>query len=112
MFVFLFMFVFSVQSDLEDAKQERRRQKLETLARLNTRKCRAYPVYGGDLVEAVTLPPQALGMVAGLDRYPRFWRQPSGLKDYVMTIEERLQSVKVSLYLLVATMWCLWSLDV
>ncbi|GAB6030179.1 hypothetical protein CHUAL_005855 [Chamberlinius hualienensis] len=41
--------------ELVQKRKRHRRERLERLARLNTRKCDATPVYGSDLIEAVTV---------------------------------------------------------
>ncbi|KAK8744193.1 hypothetical protein OTU49_001047, partial [Cherax quadricarinatus] len=42
-------------SDLEERRRKRRKDKLALIARLNTRRCQACPIYGSDLMEAVAV---------------------------------------------------------
>ena len=64
--------------ELDEAESVRRSGQLSLLARLNTRKCRAYPVYGADLREAVTI------------------KCPTAPDYMYQNIEQRLESTKIS----------------
>nr|XP_045582866.1 helicase domino-like isoform X2 [Procambarus clarkii] len=42
-------------NDLEERRRKRRKDKLSLISRLNTRRCQACPIYGSDLIEAVSV---------------------------------------------------------
>ncbi|XP_068211112.1 helicase domino-like isoform X2 [Palaemon carinicauda] len=49
-------------NDLEERKKKTRKEKLSLIARLNIRRCHACPIYGADLIEAVTV----IGNIGGI----------------------------------------------
>ena len=48
-----FIFFLS-QESLVRKREETRKEKLKSLARINSRRCTAYPIYGGDLVDTIS----------------------------------------------------------
>ncbi|XP_050722344.1 helicase domino-like [Eriocheir sinensis] len=55
-------------NDLDERRRKRRKEKLALIAKLNIRRCQACPIYGSDLIEAVTV----------IDNCDRIASSPSG----------------------------------
>ncbi|XP_035206695.1 LOW QUALITY PROTEIN: helicase domino-like [Stegodyphus dumicola] len=89
------------------AKEEARKENLRSLARINNRRCSACPIYGGDLVEAVTVintlkhanqgsPWYGKGYINCLnaissERDPSlYWYHTKTLSDMIKTPEDRI----------------------
>lgn len=53
-YCFLICICFLPQESLAQKRDEARKEKLKSLARINSRRCTAYPIYGGDLVDTIS----------------------------------------------------------
>ncbi|PRD25857.1 UNVERIFIED_CONTAM: dom, partial [Trichonephila clavipes] len=93
--------------NLVQAKEQQRKESLRTLAKINNRRCSACPIYGTDLVEAVTIvnslkhskvgsPWKGRGYVNCLNAIPAknnpalYWDHTSMLSDIIKTPEDRV----------------------
>ncbi|GFQ69699.1 helicase domino [Trichonephila clavata] len=93
--------------NLVQAKGQQRKESLRTLAKINNRRCSACPIYGTDLVEAVTIinslkhskvgsPWKDRGYVNCLNAIPArnnpalYWDHTSMLSDIIKTPEDRV----------------------
>ncbi|KAK7077901.1 hypothetical protein SK128_004066 [Halocaridina rubra] len=97
-------------NDLEERRKKSRKEKLSLIARLNIRKCHACPIYGADLIEAVTVVGNVEGIATchgsfagqGLTNCARatalstraYWSQTSSLNEFVYTPEQYLNELK------------------
>lgn len=100
------------QNDLEERRRKRRKDKLSLISQLNYRRCRACPIYGSDLIEAVTVigngdGPYSLtkgpewrgrGLVHCLQTISKnshlYWHQTTSLGEIVNTPESCLRMLK------------------
>ncbi|XP_064088825.1 helicase domino-like [Macrobrachium nipponense] len=97
-------------NDLDERKKKSRKEKLSLIARLNIRKCHACPIYGADLIEAVTVIGNIESIATSSGNYsgqglvhclhgtspnPRaFWIQTDILHQVVYTPEKYLKDLK------------------
>ncbi|XP_066970320.1 helicase domino isoform X4 [Macrobrachium rosenbergii] len=97
-------------NDLDERKKKSRKEKLSLIARLNIRKCHACPIYGADLIEAVTVIGNIESIATSSGNYsgqglvhclhatspnPRaFWIQTDVLHQVVYTPEKYLKELK------------------
>ncbi|CAL4220744.1 unnamed protein product, partial [Meganyctiphanes norvegica] len=70
-------------NDLDERRRKRRKEKLDLVARLNTRRCHACPIYGSDLIEAVNV----VGSLNGLSNRHGSWKG-QGLIQCLFAISE------------------------
>ncbi|GFY51188.1 helicase domino [Trichonephila inaurata madagascariensis] len=93
--------------NLVQTKEQQRKESLSILAKINNRRCSACPIYGSDLVEAVTIvnnlkhskvgsPWKGRGYVNCLNAIPAkdnpalFWEHTSTLSNIIKTPEDRV----------------------
>jgi len=97
-------------SDLDERRRKRRKEKLDLMARLNTRRCHACPIYGSDLIEAVNVVGSLNGLsnrhgswkgqgliqcLYAISENPcQYWEQTTALHSLVKTPEGHLKDLK------------------
>ncbi|GBM77546.1 Helicase SRCAP [Araneus ventricosus] len=98
---------FICKDSLTQAREQQRKECLKTLAKINNRRCGACPIYGRDLVEAVTIahslkhpvtgsPWQGRGYVNCLNAIPAkdnpslYWDHTETLSNIIKTPEDRV----------------------
>lgn len=92
-----------------EMRRQHRKERLERLSRFNTRRCEACPIYGSDLIKAVTvvddtnskgLPWRGMGYVHCLNAvhlrsHPKhYWNQTQELANLVYTPESLIQRLR------------------
>ena len=119
---FVFYFCFVIQSPLNEKKRVERRERLSFLAKLNKKRCEACPIYGSDLIEAVTMISRpsvdsissrdstdfrwkgggesyvhclhAVEPMVGRRNFETLWWETQGLRDLVHTPEQYVDQLR------------------